>query len=237
MRSKKQIYILFASILMLSLCLLTACDNTISLPEYIKEPSANGDLSDDNNSTTVNKWDDGSIDEQVAYADSTCVYVKRFIDQILVESDTAGCGMKTEGKNTSAQIEVTIENSEWTVYAVDASAFESRDYRKWGVTQSKVKDGDDFDISCGEGLIARNLVWFLPEISQGSIWCYCEAGECKYVIFTPKTSERISTLKGFPSVKSFDEDFFVWNGKTEGVTNEGYVVGTCPKLIQNMKVE
>lgn len=222
---------------MLSLCSLTACNNTISLPEYIKEPSANGDLSDDNNSTTVNKWDEDLIDEQVADADSKCTSLRSSINYILRACDTAGYGMKTEGKNTSAQIEITIENSEWTVYAVDTSAFESMDYCKWGVTQSKVKIDDNFDLRCGEGHIAKELAGTFRDISQGSIWCYCEAGECKYVIFTPKTSERISTLKGFPSVKSFDEDFFVWNGKTEGVTNEGYVVGTCPKLIQNMKVE
>lgn len=237
MRSKKQIYILFASMLTIGLCLLTACDNTISLPEYINESFANGDLSDDSNPTSVNKWDEGSIDEQVAYADRECTSLRNTINYILTACDTAGYGMKTDGKNTSAQIEITIENSEWTIYAVDASAFESRDYCKWGVTQSKVKSDDNFDMSCGEGHIAKELVSIYTGIVRGSIWCYCEAGECKYVIFTTKTSERISTLKGFPSIKSFDEDFFVWNGKTDGVTTEGYVVGTCPKLIQNIQFE
>ena len=237
MRNKKPLYILLASILTLSLCSLTACDRTISFPKYIEEFSETGNSSDDSGFHSENDFDEELINKQVADADKMCTYLRSRINYILTCCDTAGFGMKTDEKNTSAEIEITIENSEWTIYAVDASTFKTMSYCKWGATLSKIKSYDNCDMNYGEGHIARELILCFPEIVQGSIWCYCEAGECKYVIFTATTSERISTLKGFPSVESFDEDFFTWDGKTEGVTTEGYIVGTCPKLIQNIQFE
>ena len=94
-------------------------------------------------------------DSSVTSADATASAVRNTIVNFLSDADAAGYGM-LEGAETV--IEITVDNSSWTVYAADVSSFKQSESVTWGTEQDGIKANESKEsVSSAERLLGISL--------------------------------------------------------------------------------
>lgn len=163
----------------------------------------------------------------VTSADTTASAVRKTITNFLSNADTAGYGM-LEGAETV--IEITVDNSSWTVYAADVSSFKQSDSVTWGTEQEGIKANESKEsVSSAERLLGISLANDLAELQKGSIFAYCKNGNCLNTLYSSDFTDKFSLHSDVPTVTDLKSGSFAWN--ESGVTNSGYIIGSNPKLI------
>lgn len=182
---------------------------------------------------------------RVTSADSTTASIKNNIDTFLTNADTAGYGMKLA---SSATATLTIEvdaNGEWQVTVGGASAFKAGDTSNDGVNAFKSKTGvgvwsstaaktekGKSKLDAGvkaELLLAYELKALFPDVKGAVSQVYLEGGKAKYAWYTADAAELTKVTKA-PTKDEFTKGASVWDSNTAGVSGDGYIVGTAPKL-------
>ncbi len=176
---------------------------------------------------------------RVTSANSTAASIKNNIDTFLTDADTAGYGMK-QGTNFS-QLTITITPGaagavpSWSVAAATNATTAFKGTGKWGtasgavdVTTNKAA-GDS-----AEKLLAIELCKLFPEIEQGAIFASLAGGKCMAVAYTADANALAAT--DYPAIVAttgkWDETAgFDWDGKTDGVSDSGIIVGTAPAYV------
>lgn len=183
---------------------------------------------------------------RVTSADSTTASLKNNVDTFLTNADTAGYGMKLSSSATATlSIEVDA-NGEWSITVGGASAFSSTTptgtdgvgafKSKPGVGQwtadKKTTESGKSKIDAGDNaqlLLAYELKALFPDVKGAAAEVYLEGGKAKYAWYTADAA-TVAAVAGCPKKADFDKGTSKWDNNTAGVSTDGYIIGTAPKL-------
>ena len=175
---------------------------------------------------------------RVTSADSTAASIEQQIDTFLTDADTAGYGMKL-GQTNLAVLSITVDGDTWSISVTTPSAttsggsgltqFKSTSTTSWDVTgeaDASTKKASVTDNATS--LLAVTLRDLFPEMKSAYAWCYLQGGNCLYVAYTADSNTAVTT--NFPTADDFESGTYVWDGNTAGISPDGLIVGTSPKL-------
>lgn len=164
---------------------------------------------------------------RVTSADTLASDLKRNVGYFLTEADTAGYGMKkASGMNTDVTIKVV--DYEWEITVTDPTVFAEGDFKWDGVTTTVNVSTNVSAITNADGFFAYRLLKLFPDVKNAYIGMKIHEGTCAALYIA---NDTLIT----PTILAFDNDgwsaeVYMWNGETEAVCDEGYIVGTAPKL-------
>ncbi len=179
---------------------------------------------------------------RVTSADSTAASIKNNIDTFLTNADTAGYGMKLSDSSIATfEFNVTPNSGDpiWAVTVGAAAAFgeaaegENAFKEKEGVGEWSAEgttDGTDGKLSTNvPDKLCAELKALFPEIETAVIRAYVVGGKTMYLWYTADSSD-VDEITGAPGADDFEGGSFEWNEDTAGVTTDGFILGTAPKL-------
>lgn len=176
---------------------------------------------------------------RVTSADSTAASIEQQIDNFLTDADTAGYGMKL-GQNNIATITIEVTDTGWELNVTEVSvapgtstgltnAFKKTSTTSWQGSATVDADATKADnTGNATALLAITLRDLFPEMKSAYAWCYLVGGNCLYVAYTADSNTAVTT--NFPTADDFETGTYVWDGNTAGISPDGLIVGTAPKL-------
>lgn len=211
---------------------LDAIIQIMSDAEAVWEPSQNQNASFDNNNSSGTSAASTSSAEEVEAANSTARSLKKTINERWKFAAAKGYGMKYTAQKKWDRIEISVDKSgNWSLTGIDPDHFATDGNYAWSASASGVNGDTDYsDDATVNFLIA--LANEYPDMKNAAIYAVLESGTgC---IFTACTSDTDSGRKLAAAVedmvgasgKVVSAD--PWDGKTAGVTSDGFVVGTSP---------
>lgn len=170
--------------------------------------------------------------EEVLNADTFAMNFAHEIDTELTTADTCGIGMVRE--NSQVQLDISVKDGVWTTTLSNVDCFNVNDrfLKKWELSGDPVtresSDETDNYTTCFTIFLAKNI----ENVPQN---CHIGANIVnKYVsavYYTENTSEAVSSIESAFTDSGWDKNFY-WID-TEGVSTEGFIVGTSP-MIKNV---
>lgn len=170
--------------------------------------------------------------EEVEAANSTARSLKKSINERWKFAAAKGYGMKYTAQKKWDRIEISVDKSgNWSLTGIDPNHFATDGNYAWSASASGVNGDTDYsDDATVNFLIA--LANEYPDMKNAAIYAVLESGTgC---IFTACTSDTGSGRKLAAAVEDMvgasgkvaSSD--PWDGKTAGVTSDGFIVGTSP---------
>ena len=171
---------------------------------------------------------------RVTSVDSTAASIKNNIDTFLTNCDTAGYGM-LKGTNNTAKLDINIANGQWTVTFNNAAggvaAFKTGAGKTWNAAGSAVSaDTPKAGVTNPVNLLGIELADLFPEVETGHIGAALVGGKCVAVYYTPDDTSSDSQLDAILVSTGWSSDVCSWDGSTAGVSSNGRIIGTAPKL-------
>lgn len=195
---------------------LLAASMMISFSACKAEPN------DDEEEVTAESDEAESLRTRLVSADSAASTIKSELTTILTKMDTAKSGMKM---SSTSLITITVEDGVWKVTNGTPDSFRSNMFT-WNGSGSSDSGSEDG----AEDFMAAQLADRMPNVKSAGISAWFESGGCLAVSFTEDSSTPDSQVTGNMGEGGWLETEFEWNGKDEGVSTDGNVVGTSPKL-------
>ncbi len=164
---------------------------------------------------------------KVTSANSTAASIKNQFNNFLTSCDTMACGMKRDG---SCTISITIIDGVWTASFSDTDCFQASGDYCWENDGAGSKCGDSK--SDTKNFVTRLEIEFadlFPDLQNGYVGAYLEGGRPMFVYYTGDATRAIPELDAVLS----SEDTrigFAWASGTNGISQEGLIVGTSPIL-------
>ena len=174
---------------------------------------------------------------RVTSADSTAASIKNSIDNFLTDADTAGYGMK-QG-TTFQEFDITVTKAAgatagtWSISAGDKDNFKTGHATiSWGSVGSGSTAETKSGKTSAESLLCIHLADLFPEITSGAIHVALYGGKCTAVAYTADQSTNLTEKTHYPEISSTGKfaDVFVWDKTTAGVSSDGLIIGTAPKV-------
>lgn len=177
---------------------------------------------------------------RVTSADTTASEIKKTIDNFLTEADTLGYGMLLSGAKAN-MIGACDGTGKWTLTVSTGAAMNSAD--KTGVSAFKSKSGigtwknsatATHSSTRGDAKddATAQLCWKIkdafPDVKGCGFCAYLENGKTLFVSYSADVNDGKNLTK--PTLKEFQDNAAAWNKSTAGVSEDGYIVGTSPKL-------
>lgn len=185
---------------------------------------------------------------RVTSANSTAKSFKDQIDTFLTNADTVGYGMKTSS-STLQQLDITVSTSNegtvtWECTAAKAENFKSGNGTsiKWGTAASVTAGASKSGVTSAEALLCLTLADYFPDLKSASIHVSLRGNaNCVALAYTADTSDELEAMKAAPDAntsgsypvlneKTGEFESCAWDGKTAGVSGDGYIVGTAPEV-------
>lgn len=169
-----------------------------------------------------------TISSRVTSANTTASDLRKAINLFLTEANTQQFGMFASRSNTT-EVEISISNGVWTLTIEDPSAFVTYGPAQWtgsGTGQSGVPPASG---SNAEDLLATRLATSFEKVKMGYVSAYLEGGMCCALYYTPDDTAALSNMPAF-GAGGWSVDSYEWDGSYAGVTPDGAIVGTSPKL-------
>ena len=166
---------------------------------------------------------------KVTSANSTAAEIRKNIDFFLTEADTAGYGMK-KGEDHYCEPTITIIDGEWTINMNgDTSAlFKQSASYKWDGNGVGKAGQTKFGVSA-DSLLAISLANLYSDIENAYITFRLQGGRCTALYYSPETTAAVAEMPAFGEA-GWSVDLFAWDNNTQGLTKEGFIVGTAPVL-------
>ena len=170
---------------------------------------------------------------RVTSADSTAANIQKNIDAFLTNADTAGYGMKRANSNVEV-LKIDVTPSGWKVTADSFDDFNNiTDGMTWAAGSAMLPHAEMNTANNNPcNVLALELANLFPDLKQAYIEASLVAGHCAALYYTADTSEAVSDIS-----TNFDADkggwtaaAVDWDGSTAGVSADGLIVGTSPKL-------
>lgn len=172
---------------------------------------------------------------RVTSANSTAHMIKNNIDVFLVNADVERYGMKM-GNSIVQECDITIYDYKWEVSAFTPSNFKEGSSMSFGTVGYGSADMSKDGVSSAETLLAIELAKMFPDIKSGSAHVVMCGGKTTGVAYTDNKNTPLNVGTDCPGivvdangVTKFAETFS-WDGKTQGVTSGGLIVGTAPMV-------
>ncbi len=177
---------------------------------------------DDEEEVTAESDEAESLSTRLAFADSSASTIMSELTTILTRMDAEKSGMKM---SSTSLITITVEDGVWKVTNGTPDSFRSNMYT-WNGSGSSDSGSEDG----AEDFMAAQLADRMPNVKSAGISAWFESGSCLAVSFTVDSSTPDSQVTGNMGEGGWLETEFEWDGKVEGVSTDGNVVGTSPKL-------
>ncbi len=168
---------------------------------------------------------------RVMSANSTAKNIQKSIDPLLLQADSAHYGVKSSAVQVFyITVNSTGNNATWSCTAADPDNFTNSGSVTWGTAGSYTSGADTANIHTGESLICATLCDKMDGLRSGSIVIALHGGKCTFVAFTDNSTE-IMPESEYPTLTGGNPPAnFAWDGKTAGVSPQGWIVGTCPQI-------
>lgn len=166
---------------------------------------------------------------RVTSVDSTAASIKNNIDTFLTNADTAGYGMLKGTGNTSV-ISISITGGTWNVSGITTGSFKNGAGKSWAATGSGAAAGSKVGVGNATNLLAIELADLFPEIEDGFIGAALQGGKCVAVYYTADSTSADGQLSAMLTSTGWTSDTCTWDSSTAGVSSNGLIVGTAPKL-------
>lgn len=172
---------------------------------------------------------------RVTSADSTAASIEDSIDTFLTNADTAGYGMKQSSTAVALLTGSVDGTGNWTLTLDAVTAFKSNSTYTWTAAPAAHKANDaKSGVSDPAELLTIELANLFPDMKNACFEASLVAGDCKAVWYTADTdtSSNVTDLTGGANLTSgaWTAETFAWDGNTAGISTDGYIVGTSPKL-------
>lgn len=172
---------------------------------------------------------------QVTSADTTAASIEDSIDNFLTSADTQGYGMK---QSSSATILITGSvdaSGKWSIELNKDADSAFKDSAKWSTLKaSDVLPNQPKTSANNVTLLAIELANLFPSLKNACFEASCVGGDCVAVWYTADTSKggEVKDLTGGKNLTNgkWKGENFAWDGNTAGISSDGYIVGTSPKL-------
>ena len=174
---------------------------------------------------------------RVTSADTTAAKIEDSIDTFLTQADTAGYGM-LQSNTALSRITGQCSNGTWTLTASAAGAttFKSSSSVSWSTSGSGASANQTkVNVKNALTLLAIELANLFPDVETCCFEAQLRGGDCTAVWYTADTAtaSAVADLCSGAEISSNGEwkkDTFKWDNTTAGVSSNGFIVGTSPKL-------
>ena len=169
---------------------------------------------------------------RVTSADSTAANIQKNIDAFLTNADTAGYGMKRANSNVEV-MEIVVTTTGWTVKAGGYDDFNDIDGSMEWADGSAMTPHAAMSTANGNpcNVLALELANLFPDLKKAYIKASLVAGHCAALYYTADTDEEVTDISGnFSDDGGWTDPAVAWDGSTAGVSSNGLIVGTSPKL-------
>ena len=170
------------------------------------------------------------VKARVMSANSTASNLRKSINLMLLHADGAHYGII---RSAVQVFDITVKTeggkTKWSCSAADPNNFINSASITWGSGGSYTV-GDPPNGTSGEDYICETLAENLDGLKRGSIVIAMRGGACTFVAFTDNTdvgldpSQYPTLTDGIPALE------FEWDGKTQGVSPSGMIIGTDPQI-------
>jgi len=167
---------------------------------------------------------------RVSSANSIAGELRKNINYFFTEADVSGYGMKI-GQGMDCEPTITILNGVWTLQMNStnlAGMFRNSRSYTWTGNGTGQTGLPLTNISADE-LLAISLANLFPEVENGYMTFRLESGKCMALYYTADTTAAPASAPTF-GPGGWSTNVFSWDGFSQGVTADGYVVGTAPIL-------
>lgn len=168
---------------------------------------------------------------RVMSANSTAKNIQKSMDLLLLQADAAHYGVISSAVQVF-YITVTSSGNTavWNCTAADPDNFTNSGSVTWGSAGSYTSGTDTVNIHTGESLICATLCDKMDGLRRGSMVIALRGGKCTFVAFTDNSTEIMPETE-YPALTAGNPPAnFVWDGKTPGVSPQGWIVGTYPAV-------
>ncbi len=172
------------------------------------------------------------IKARVTSANSTANSIRKCMNVMLMQADPTNYGIVS---NTTMKLYITVTKTDgkstWRCSAAQSGSYNNnnRGHYTWGSAGSFTEGGTNNSRS-GEAMICERLCGDI-NLDYGSAVVVLNSGQCTFVAYTTDTASAMPETE-YPTVGADGKapDTFVWNGKTAGVSPQGWIVGTAPPV-------
>lgn len=159
-------------------------------------------------------------------ANSKAHYIKNQIDTNITYADAKGYGIKSDG---SCIISATITDGVCNAILSAPDSFEHTDSISWYNDDIGGSAGDNKETDNALTMLEIDLADCLSDVESGYIGAYLENGRVQFVYFTEEATQPVPEMEAVLTDRAA-RDSFAWASGTNGVSQEGYIVGTAPEL-------
>lgn len=164
---------------------------------------------------------------KVTSADSTAHSIKNEFDVFMTDSDVKGYGPK---RDSNCTISITVTNGIWTSHVSNTDCFKAGGTVSWENDSVGAMAGDSkTGVTNAANLLEIRLADDFPTVQNAYISAYLEGGRTMFVYYTDSTNMLVPELDAVLASEDA-RNSFTWASGTSGISKEGYIVGTAPKL-------
>ena len=168
-----------------------------------------------------------ALNAKVTSANSTASNLRKTINSYLTEVDGIGYGMRTTEQSVTDG-EISVVNGVWTLTITDFSWFNT-DPIPWDGTGVCNGSYERVTGDSAEDELVKRIAASLPDVDTAFIRFNLKSGNCNALYMTTETDSDV-TMLAFDS-DGWSADFYSWDSNNQGVSSEGFIVGTSPVLI------
>lgn len=170
------------------------------------------------------------VKARVASANSTAESMRKCMNLLMMKADYSYYGMVVD-ETIKFDITVSRENGNtvWKCSAAPSGTYtnDNQGGFTWGSAGSYTV-GTTNSSDSGEAMLCEYLAGDV-ETDRGSFVITLRGGQCEFVAYTTNTSSAIPQSE-YPTIgdNGRTEKKFEWDGRTAGISPQGWVIGTSP---------
>ena len=134
------------------------------------------------------------------------------------------------GSDNKCTVSITVTNGIWTSHFSNTDCFKTGDTVSWENDSVGAKAGDSkTGVTNATNLLEIRFADDFADVQNAYIGAYIEGGKTMFVYYTDNTTGPVPELDAILTSQEA-RDSFKWASGTQGISQEGYIVGTAPQL-------
>ncbi len=165
----------------------------------------------------------------VANINSTAGKMRDNVTYFMTQAGTEGYGM-FRTRNSICDVEIIVDNGNWTVNTSDITVFLSQYDTHWtGTGTCDMNTAPRVEVA--EERFASYLANAFRDVQTGYCKCRLVGGMCYALYFTDEQNTEVTEMPPFNNSTGWDIGSFQWGNDDGGITASGVTVGTSPVII------
>lgn len=169
-----------------------------------------------------------AVSSRVTSANSTASDLQKTINLFLTEANTQQYGMFVSRSNHT-EMHISIVNGIWSLTIDDPTVFVNNGPARWSGSGTGQNGAPPASGTNAEDILATKLASLFGEIESGYISAYLEGGTCRALYYTADSTAAVANIPAF-GAGGWTVTTHSWDGNNAGVTPDGTIVGTSPRL-------